>query len=279
MRLGAPIFTEYQTPEAWAQAVRDKGYAAAYCPVKAGAPPSEIKAYGEAAAKHDIVIAEVGVWNNPLALDPGEKKKALAHCCAQLRLADEIGARCCVNIAGSKNKERWDGPHPDNFAQETFEEIVASVRHIIDTVRPKRTYYTLEPMAWAIPDTADSYLELIRAVDRDRFAVHLDIVNVIRTPREHYQNAALIGEWFGTLGPHIRSCHAKDTVLEARFTSHTGEAVPGKGRLDYGALLRHIEALDPDMPLMIEHLTTEAEYDAAARYIRDAAAREGIGLK
>lgn len=279
MRLGAPIYTEYQTAEEWAGAVRDKGYGAALCPVKADAPLSEIKAYERLAAENDIVISEVGAWCNPLHPDPEEKKKALARCCAQLRLADDIGARCCVNIAGSKDPDRWDGPHPDNFTEETFDEIVLTVRHIIDTVKPKRTYYTLEPLAWIFPDSADSYLELAQAVDRDRFAVHLDIVNVIRTPREHYRNADLIHEWFAKLGPRIRSCHAKDTVLEARYTSHTGEAASGKGALDYGALLREIETLDPDMPLMIEHLTTEAEYDAAARYIRSEAAREGIALR
>lgn len=278
MRLGAPIYSEYRTPEEWVKAVRDKGYASALCPVKADAPPAAIKDYETMAATGDIVIAEVGAWCNPLHPDPEEKKKALAHCCGQLRLADEIGARCCVNIAGSKDPDRWDGPHPDNFTKETFEEIVATVRHIIDSVNPKRTYYTLEPMAWVFPDTADSYLELIQAIDRDRFAVHLDIVNVIRTPREHYGNADLIREWFKKLGPHIRSCHAKDTVLTARFTSHTGEAAPGKGNLDYGALLREIEALDPDMPLMIEHLATEEEYDDAARYIRGVAAREGMRI-
>lgn len=278
MRLGAPIFTEYRTPEEWARAVRDKGYRAAYCPVKADAALSEIRSYAEAAAKNDIVIAETGAWSNPLNPEPGEKKKALSHCCGQLRLADEIGARCCVNIAGSKDPNRWDGPHPDNFTAETFDEIVTTVRHIVDTVRPERTYYTLEPMPWIFPDTADSYLDLIRAVDRDRFAVHIDIVNTIRTPREHYRNADLIREWFAKLGPHIRSCHAKDTVMEPCFTSHTGEAAPGKGALDYGVLLREIERISPDMPLMIEHLTEEDEYDSAARYIRGAAAQEGIGL-
>jgi len=279
MRLGAPIYTKYRTPGEWAVAVRDKGYGAALCPVGADADISEIRAYEKIAKENDIVIAEVGVWNNPLHPDLGEKKKALAHCCAQLLLADEIGARCCVNIAGSKNPERWDGPHPDNFTPETFDEIVSTARYIIDTVKPKRTYYTLEPMAWAVPDTAESYLNLIRAIDRERFAVHLDIVNVIRTPREHYGNAGLIREWFRLLGPHIRSCHAKDTVMEARFTSHTGEAAPGKGALDYGTLLREIEGLDPDMPLLIEHLEHEEEYDDAARYIRSVAAREGVPLR
>lgn len=279
MRLGAPIFYEYKTPGQWAESVRLKGYSAAICPLGAGAPLTEIRSYEEAALDHDIVIAEVGAWSNPLHPDQGEKKEALAHCCAQLHLADEIGARCCVNIAGSKDPNRWDGPHPDNFTDDTFDEIVAAVRHIIDTVQPRRTYYTLEPLAWMFPDTADSYLRLIQAIDRERFAVHLDIVNVIRTPREHYRNADLIREWFHKLGPYIHSCHAKDTVLEARFTSHTGEAAPGKGNLDYGVLVREIETASADMPLLIEHLKTEEEYDAAARYIRCAAAREGIGIK
>lgn len=279
MRLGGPIFAPYDTPEEWVRAVRDKGYGTALCPVKTGAALDEIQAYEHAAREAGIIIAEVGAWSNPIHPDPREKEKAVAHCIEHLRLADAIGANCCVNIAGSKDAARWDGPHPDNFTQETFREIVESVRAIIDAAKPKRTFYTLEPMPWVFPDTADSYVELIRAVDRDRFAVHIDMVNVIRTPRDYYRSADVIGEWFSKLGPYIKSCHAKDSALEVRFTSHLSESPPGQGGLDYGAYLRAVEAVSTDLPLIMEHLDTEAEYDAPAAYIRACAQREGIPIK
>ncbi|CAM4444877.1 sugar phosphate isomerase/epimerase [Paenibacillus tarimensis] len=47
------------------------------------------------------MISEVGAWSNPISPDEGARRKALDFCKQQLALAEEIGARCCVNIAGA----------------------------------------------------------------------------------------------------------------------------------------------------------------------------------
>ena len=60
-----------------------------------------VQAYAAAAKAADIVIAEVGTWSNPLSPDEAKRKAALEKCKKGLALADEIGARCCVNITGS----------------------------------------------------------------------------------------------------------------------------------------------------------------------------------
>ena len=48
--------------------------------------------------------------------------------------------------------------------------IVETTRQIIDAVKPTRTYYTLETMPWAYPDSARSYAQLLEAIDRPRLA-------------------------------------------------------------------------------------------------------------
>lgn len=277
MRLGGPVYVETLTPETWIAALRDAGYRAANCPVPAGADDATIQAYVEAAADADIVIAEVGAWSNPLSPDAAERRAALDKCKAQLALAEAVGARCCVNISGSRGSP-WDGPHPDNLTPETFNLVVESVQEIIDSVKPERTTYVLEPMPWMVPDTADSYLALLDAVDREAFAVHIDMVNVVNSPQAYFGNAGLIREWFAKLGPHIRSCHAKDTLLSTKLTTHLDEVRPGLGQLDYRTLLVEIDKLGPDMPLMIEHLPDEAAYRLAADYIRTIAAEVGVTL-
>ena len=93
-------------------------------------------------------------------------KQLLKKNIVSLQIADEIGAGCCVNISGAKG-EIWDGPYPGNYSKETFDQIVETVRYIIDQVKPENTFYTLEPMPYMLPDSPDSYLELIRAIDRD----------------------------------------------------------------------------------------------------------------
>jgi len=146
-----------------------------------------LSAYARAAREADLTIAEVGAWSNPISPHEQTRKEALALCKERLALADEIGTRCCVNIAGSR-AERWDGP------------------------------------------------------------------------------------W-------LKSCHAKDIALSDRLTVHLDEVRPGTGALDYEAFLRGVDRLDPDMPVMLEHLPTPQDYELAAAFVRSTAERIGVALR
>jgi len=278
VRLGGPLADRPETPANWAAAVKKLGYSAAFCPVGDDADADTIAAYARAAAENDIVIAEVGAWSSPLNPEPAKAAEALALCKRRLALADAIGARCCVNIAGSRG-QGWDGPCAQDLTDETFERIVAMVQQLLDDVRPTRTYYTLETMPWMFPDSTESYQRLIEAIDRERFAVHFDPVNLINTPRRYFDTAAVIREFVARLGPHIRSCHAKDTRMSKPLTVQLREVRPGTGNLDYATFLREIDTLDPDTPVMLEHLDSPQEYAEAAAYIRQAAASEGVTIR
>src|SRR5262249_5253463 len=117
VRLGGPVSGDGGDPEQWVAQVRRLGYRAAYCPVDSRADGGTVEAYAAAARAADLVIAEVGAWSNPISPDEATRRAAVARCQEQLALADRIGARCCVNIAGSRG-ERWDGAHPENFSEE-----------------------------------------------------------------------------------------------------------------------------------------------------------------
>ena len=277
MRLGAPIFGEANEPEQWAQLVVRHRYRAAYCPVDHKADDATVRAYAEAAQRHDLVIAEVGAWSNPLSKDEETRQKAIALCQAQLNLAERIGARCCVNITGSRGAQ-WDGPNPENLTPDTFALIVETTREIIDAVKPTRTFFTLETMPYLYPDSPQSYLNLLEAIDRPACAVHLDPVNLINCPERYFHNADFLRECFTLLGSRIRSVHAKDVQMESRLLVHINEVRPGLGTLDYGTFLREMDKLDPDTPLMLEHLPNADEYILASDYVRLVAAEIGIGL-
>lgn len=276
IRMGGPIHVNYAGPDAWAKAVRNLGYSAAYCPVSAKAGDDEVKAYARAAERADIIIAEVGAWSNPISPDAQQRKAAIAKCRRQLELADRIGARCCVNISGSRGP-KWDGPSEKNLTQETFDMIVEVTRGIIDEVQPTRTFFTLETMPWAYPDSVDSYLCLVKAIDRERFAVHLDPVNLVCSPQRYFNTGSLIRECFAALGPHIKSCHAKDILLSNKLTTHLDEIRPGLGGLDYAVFLREVSKYR-NLPLMLEHLSGAEEYKLAADHLRTVAKREGLRI-
>jgi len=274
IRLGGPVFGDFKDPLEWIKAVKSKGYSAAYCPVDTGTDELLVKAYEKAARDSNIIISEVGAWSNPISKNEKERIDAIKKCKDSLALAELIGAACCVNISGSRG-EQWDGPHPENLTKETFDIIVQTTRDIIDEVKPVRTFFTLETMPWAFPDSPDSYLELIKAIDRKQFAVHLDPVNMINSPGRYYNNGAFIKECFDKLGPYIKNCHAKDIRLGTNLTVHLDEVLLGTGELDYRVFLTELSKLK-NVPIMLEHLKNSEEYDQAASNIRKTGSSVGI---
>jgi sugar phosphate isomerase/epimerase len=193
-----------------------------------------------------------------------------------LALAEEIGARCCVNIAGSYNKDTWYGPHPDNLSRQFFDAVVENARAIVDAVNPTRAKFSYEVMGWALPDGPDAYLALIKAIDRKGFGVHLDPCNAVNCPERFYRNTELFNEFFDKLGPHIVSCHAKDLVWDIEMNVHFREVGPGQGKMDYGTYLRRLAALPQDAPLMMEHLATVKDYDAPRQYLFELGPKVGV---
>jgi len=278
IRLGGPVFSNRSDPDSWISYLEKAGYRAAYCPVGTDADQRTIEAYRTAAEKNDIVIAEVGAWSNMVSPDEIERKESIEKCIRSLELADRIGANCCVNVSGSRNPDYWAGPHRDNLTSDTFDLIVETTRQVIDAVKPVHTYFALEAMPWAYPDSPENYLKLIKAIDRDRFGVHIDPVNMVVSPQIYFNNGDMIRSCFEMLGPHIRSCHAKDiTLREDNYIPQLDELRPGLGNLNYQVYLSELAELK-DIPLMMEHLQTEEEYSAAAAYIRSVGSEINIDV-
>jgi sugar phosphate isomerase/epimerase len=267
VRLGGPIFLKSDDPKQLAKEHRRLGYSAAYCPQADVSDATRIRAIRDAFASEDVVISEVGAWKN--MLDPDARKRAgnLQYVTERLALAEAVGARCCVDIAGSFNAKVWYGPDAKNLSSEFLEATVENCRKVIDAVKPTRTRFTIEMMGWSLPDGPDSYLKLIRAVDRKAFGVHLDVCNVINSPTRFYGNADVIRECFTKLGPWIISCHAKDLQWVTEYNVHFLEVIPGRGEIDYKTYLTQLAQCPMEAPLMLEHLNTAEEYEEGKQYI------------
>lgn len=273
MRLTGPVDTG-SNPQEWIANHQVHGYTAIFVAPFSPEDPRQDE-YLAYAKKQGYPLAECGAWSNPINPDPVKAREAVEHCIRALALSEKLGARCCVNIAGSRS-DQWDGPHPTNLDDDIFDLIVTTVQKIIDAVKPTRTIYGLETMPWIFPDSPDSYLRLIKAIDRKGFGVHLDPVNMINCPARAYRTGDFLRECFAKLGPKIVACHAKDITLGNWLTVHLAEALPGTGLLDYHTYVRELKKLDPDITVGIEHLETPEQYAAAARYIRGVMKEEGM---
>lgn len=280
MRLGAPVFIESDDPFLLAEEHVKKGYRAAYAPAHLSLEDAAgLRECERAFAGAGVAIAEVGAWCNPLDRDGEKARQNREFMKERLAFADEVGALCCVNILGSYAAESWHGYSPDGYSEGFFAECVDVAREVIDAVRPKRTKLAFEMMPFMFLDGPEEYLRFLRAVDRRGAGVHVDMCNCISSPRLLKDCAGLTRRAFALLGEDILSIHAKDiTVDPLPSVVSFKEVLMPRGGFDHGALLQCAAALKRDVPVMLEHLSSEAEYDSAAGFLKGKAKELGLSF-
>src|SRR5206468_3987430 len=112
------------------------GYSAAYCPAAKSSESDRIRAIEKAFAAENVVIAEVGAWVNMLDPDTEKRRKNLDYVIERMALAEAVGARCCVDIAGSYNPDYWYGANPKNYSKDFLDATVEICRRGIDEIKP-----------------------------------------------------------------------------------------------------------------------------------------------
>ena len=268
MRLGTSSPLNHSSADEWAKNLVNLGCRSVVFPLSANDPEEKINEYVEAAKANDLLIAEVGIWRNAMSLDPEDRKAQRDYSVKQLQLADRIGARCAVNVAGAIGP-RWDGHYKENFTKETRAEIVKMIQEIIDRAEVTNTYFTLEPMPWMTPTSPEDYARLIEEVDRERFAVHMDMINMTNSFERYYNPEEFVDRCAELLGNRIRSCHIKDVHLKEEYTFQLEECAPGQGEFPLRYYFEKMYSIEPEMPIILEHLNTDEEYIHYMNYLKE----------
>jgi sugar phosphate isomerase/epimerase len=295
IKFGGPVFLETSLksagageshgasatdPVALAREHKRKGFTAAYAPQVDLRDGDNVRAVRDAFAKEGVMIAEVGFWDNLVDLDLTQRSANRQKMVDALALAEELGARCAIDIFGSYCRGNGNSKHTgQNFSEDAFDEAVEIARHFIDAVKPKTAFFVFEIFPFSIVDSPVEIARLIKAVDRRQFGAHLDLVNLVNSPRAYWSSGALMQESLRLFGDRIVAAHAKDIKLkEPAISVILEEVVAGEGNIDIAAMLRGLDRLPIEVPLMMEHLADEKEYDRAAAHYRQVAAQEGITL-
>lgn len=268
MKLGVSTSFQHSTPQEWIKKHVDLGLKSIVFPLNCDSDISDILEYSRMVAENDMIIAEVGVWRNTLSADKKERNQMIEYAIRQLTLADSIHASCCVNVVGTPHGPRWDGGYAANFDNDTRKQIIEMIRTIIDEAKPENTKYSVEPMPWMVPTSPDDYLRLLEEVDRDEFGVHLDLINMVTSPERYFFLNDFMDECLEKLGGKILSCHLKDIRLLDDYTFQLRECACGEGILDIPRFVSKLDSINPDLPLIIEHLNTDEEYVNSVKYVQ-----------
>jgi sugar phosphate isomerase/epimerase len=273
---GAAVFD----PEALARKHVEKGFTAAYAPQLDVNDSDKIRQTRKAFEKAGVVIAEAGYWENLLDTKEDNRRRNKQKMLETLYIAEELGARCTVNIIGSYCEGHGTREHvAKNFSEDAFCEAVDNARYFIDQVKPKTACFTYEIYQFSNNDSPEGLERLLKAVDRPQFGVHLDLVNMVNSPRAYFSHLDLLRDAIRRVGNRIVSSHVKDVRLtDGAITVLLNEVPAGQGIIDIATYVKEVNRLPHMVPMMMEHLASEEAYDAAAAHIRACAASEGITL-
>lgn len=285
LKLGGHIFpaaSEMGDPEAYARHAKEMGYTAIYAPDYLTIDkPDEIRYARKIFERESLVVAEAGYWENPLDIRPEVRKAVRDEMVRVYQMAEELGARCVVNTAGSY----CEGPgymnhNPKNFSEEHFEDAVEMARYFIDEVQPKNTYFTYEVFMYNTVDSPENYHRILQAVDRKMFGAHIDLTNMMRSPRELYQGGELARKCARMFGDRIISTHIKDARLtRPAITTQIEEALPGEGEVDLTSFIVEMAKLPNLVTMMTEHLNGRVEYQRAFDNISGIVQENGITIR
>jgi sugar phosphate isomerase/epimerase len=290
--LGGPVYMDTKTqgripstgiklseydPDMVAKAHADIGYKAASIPYVPIENTTMLRDIEKAFKKHNIAAAEMGFWENLQDRDEKTRKANLDRMCKTLASADEMDVICAVDTVGAYSYGSVsDNFHAKSFGGDMFDMAVQNCRYILNTVKPKRTKFTYENFAFTALDTPQSIERLVKAVDDDRLAVHLDATNFVASVRDYFSFNDIIKYCFKQFGDKIVSCHIKDLQLESPALSVImREVAPGTGALDMAYYLSLVNSLNKGIPCMIEHMKSEAEFDTGRKNLQKIMEQKG----
>ncbi len=218
-----------------------------------------------------------GFWQN--LVNPAENVRAEAVRVLQgaITLAGWMGSRGIDTGPGSMSPRGPWFPHPDNWTPIARRQLVKSLKECAPVAEDCNVFLSMEGHQLVTLESAEVTAEILDEVNSAWVTSDYDSANWI-TLKEVYDTTTAVNRHFDVLGKHIVSCHAKDIWAEDRLCVHLQDGCPGKGNMDFRTVMRRMEALSPDFPLLPEGCATEDLPQVVALF-RGLAAELGIVVK
>ena len=192
----------------------------------------------------------------PCIISPDEsvRQAGVAQARDIVRLAAKMGVPGSGVRPTSLNPRGDWWPHPDNYAPETEDRLVKSLKEIIATADDFGVDIILETHQTSTLNSAQSIQRIIERTESKRVKVNLDPANFMGDLQTAFNPAPTINELFALLEPYIDTVHVKDVYVEDHFLVHISETIIGTGIMDLDTVLRRAYNAQPDGYVIIEHL-------------------------
>ena len=241
-------------------------------------PPAKAHRVRDILADHGLEMYEAIGYRPPLHHpDESVRRRAVEILSAALRLHKELRARQTHTGPGSLNPKGAWTPHPYNWTAQAKDQLIKSLREVAPVAEDCGVYVGMEGHVVVTLNSAETMADVLNAVASPRVRCALDVVNWI-TIDTIYETGRAINRMADVLGNLPVSAHAKDVIIEDRLVTHITEVPAGLGLLDWDVFLPRLEAIDRDLPLVVEHCTAD-ELPRISDFLHNKAADLGIQIR
>lgn len=228
-----------------------------------------------------LTIVQLGCYRNLISQDPSVRAAAIGDVAGAMNVAGRLGIEAVVCGGGHMDPSKPSARrsvHRDNWTEKALNEMIESCHQIAARIDDQAAPLCFEPWVITSLNTPQRLERLVRSLDHPKFAVELDLANLVTVER-YFDTAGLITECFERFGDKIRIVHLKDVVLTPEpYIYHVGEAVVGDGNIAYRVMLQLLGRNFAEASLMIEHLKSEDDARRAVDHMRSIAAETGVAL-
>ena len=276
MKLGvAGLLPEWQKIDmAAAQKVRAAGFqgASIFFQRPLEADPKEVSRLKQALDAAGLEAAQANGWYECL-VNPDDDLRAagVKGLQALVRLGRQLSTPTVYVRPGSLNPRGHWWPHPANHTPAVFDRLISSLKLVAAVAQAEGMLLAIEGHVLSPLDSALQVRHLLDAVASPALKFNLDAVNFIGTVHNVHNPTPFLAELLDLLGPDIAAAHIKDCALEDELVLHIKEVVVGTGVIDHAWLLGKLQALNPQMYCIIEHLPDELVPQARAGLLSAAA--------
>ena len=201
---------------------------------------------GQAFHRHNLQIAVLGCYINPIHPDPKTRHALLGLFKEHLRYARDFGCGLVALETGSVNADY--SFHPDNHGARAFQQLLESLGELVAEAEKFGVLVGIEGVTRHVVSTPAKMKTVLDTIQSNHLQVVFDPVNLLSV--DNCQDPdRVIQESFDLFGGRVAIIHAKDFVLQ------NGEIISrpaGQGCLDYRLLLKTLKAGKPCINVLLE---------------------------
>jgi len=240
---------------------------------------------------HNLPICCISGYTNIIHPDLTHRKANMDRLKEIIRWAREFGTPYVISETGTYNTESEWMSDPKNKSEEGFDICAAAIEELSREAYDHGAVFCLETYVNNVVGSVEETVRMFARVNHPGLGLLADPTNYFEDHNIDNMDGVL-NQVFDTLGDKIVMAHAKDVARSKDATekhadidatsSHTFRGVggisldaPGMGVLNYDLYLKRLAQMNPNIPIIIEHLS-EDDVVRSKTFLEDKMRAQGL---